>query len=420
MLTVVLDRVSPGVVADRLMADFAIGGAAVGSLAASYYYIYAVLQLPAGILTDRYGPRRIVTGGTLLAAVGSLLFAAAPNLVFAYAGRFLVGLGVAGVFTSIAKVQAEWFRTREYASVTGLVVGVATLGAVLGTAPLAVLVGYVGWRWAFGAIGAFFIVGALAALKLVADRPADVGLPSPRVLEAIERGEDAPPPGATPLPRRSLRGDLAQVLRRREIWPPFLAMLGIYGPYVAMIGVFGIPYLMQIYGLPRDQAAVLAALTAIGMGFGGPLTGFLSDRLMRSRRRPYLLLTAGSALIWIVWAFWNGGQPPLSVLYLLFFLLGLTNAMFILGLTIAKELNPPELAGVATGFMNISSFAGAGLYQPIAGWLLDLGWAGAIADGGRVYPLAAFQITFFADNVACLLALVGALLTPETYPGGSK
>ena len=303
---------------------------------------------------------------------------------------------------------------------TGLVVGVATLGAVLGTAPLAVLVGYVGWRWAFGVIGAFFIVGALAALKLVADRPADVGLPSPRVLEAIERGEDAPPPGATPLPRRSLRGDLAQVLRRREIWPPFLAMLGIYGPYVAMIGVFGIPYLMQIYGLPRDQAAVLAALTAIGMGFGGPLTGFLSDRLMRSRRRPYLLLTAGSALIWIVWAFWNGGQPPLSVLYLLFFLLGLTNAMFILGLTIAKELNPPELAGVATGFMNISSFAGAGLYQPIAGWLLDLGWAGGIAAGSRVYPLAAFQITFFAAIVACLLALVGALLTPETYPRGTK
>ena len=416
MLTVVMDRVSPGVVVDRLMADFAIGGTAVGSLAASYYYIYAVLQLPAGIFTDRFGPRRMVSGGTLLAALGCFLFAAAPNLAVAYAGRFLVGLGVAGVFTSIAKVQAEWFRTREYASVTGLIVGVATLGAVLGTAPLAILVAHLGWRVAFSLIGAFFIVAAVAAFRLVADRPAEVGLPSPRALEAIERGETVSLAEPATQSRPSLRGDLARVVRRRAIWPPFLAMLGIYGPYVAMIGAFGIPYLMQIYGLPRDQAAALGALTAIGMGCGGPLTGFLSDRLMRSRRWPYLLLTAGSALIWVLWAFWNGGQPPLPVLYVFYFLLGLTNAMFILGLTIAKELNPPELAGVATGFMNISSFAGAGLYQPLVGWLLDLGWTGTIVDGVRVYPLAAFQLTFFAAIAACLLALTGALLTPETYP----
>lgn len=415
MLTVVLDRVSLGVVADRLMADFAIGGTAIGSLAASYYYIYAILQIPAGILTDRYGSRRVAGFGLALAALGSGLFAAAPDLAIAYVGRFLVGLGVSGVFTSVAKVQAEWFRTREYASITGLVVAVATVGGILGTAPLALLVGATGWRFAYGLIGALCLIGVVAVFRLVADRPTDIGLPSPRALEAAERGESVPLPHAGHASAPSLRSGLGRIIRTPAFWPPFIAMTGIYGPYVAMTGVFGIPYLMQVYDLPRGQAAAFGALTAIGMGIGAPLAGVLSDRVFHSRRWPFFLMTTAGALIWVVLAFWDGGRPPIAFLPVFFVLLGTTNAMFILGLTVSKELNPPELAGLATGFMNISSFAGAAVYQPIAGWLLDQGWTGAFVDGARAYPAAAYQATFFTAITVCLTAALAAWLTPETY-----
>lgn len=400
-------RVAPAVVAKELMAEFRTTGAVLGILAAGYLHIYAVMQIPVGVLADVAGPRGTLLGGTVVMALGSTLFGAAPSLPVAYAGRFLTGLGASVVFVCLMKLTANWFRAREFATLSGLSVTVANLGGVAAATPLALLAGAIGWRGAFYLVGALTAGLAVLAWRFIRAHPEDIGLPTPRQLEAGEAGLPA-------APARVGEG-LRMVLANRHTWPPFFVFFGLYSTLITFVGLWGVPYLRDVYGMPTARAANVMALLSAGVLVGGPAAGLLSDRILARRRAPYLAFSTAYAALWGVFALVPGTQPPEAWLPALAFALGFSSAGFALTWVCATEVNPPRYAGLATAAVNTGGFLGAAVLQVVLGGVLDARWAGSVQVGARVYPPeaygAAFRVCF---GLAAAAALLAGLVT-ETH-----
>lgn len=382
-------RVAPAVVARELMGRFGASAVAVSALAAIYFYVYAAMQIPSGLLADRLGPRRLATAGAALMALGSAAFGAAPTLSLLYLTRFVVGLGASVIFVSGMRLAASWFPPREYGMMAGLMITAGGLGSLLGTTPLAVMVEAVGWPGAFELVGAVTALLAGLAWGVVRDHPPETG----------GAGLGGAPPGE----RGPILERLRRVLGNPRTWPPFVIFFGLYGTFGTFAGLWGVPYLRDVYGFPARRAAGYAFLLSLGFMVGGPVVGWLSDRFLR-RRPPMILLSAVSALLWGLLAVTRPPEPWLPVLYLA---LGLAASGIALTWVLGREVNPPGLAGLAVGAVNLGGFVGVALLQVLAGLLLDTAWGGAMAEGARVYPLAAYQRTFLlAFSVMAVTTLV--------------
>jgi sugar phosphate permease len=412
-LIVYFHRVAPAVVADRLMADFAISGAALGNLSAIYLYVYGAMQIPAGILNDSIGPRRTAIAGMVVAAIGSLAFAAATSLWFLYLGRFLTGLGVAVIFISVLTIQGSWFRPREFATMTGLNSVLGNLGAIMAATPLAFMVIAFGWRMSFQFTALLTVLVLAGVIVLVKNTPQELGLPSINEIVAWEEGRALEQEPQQVGERIGVWEGIKIILRNKYTWPGFFGFAGIYGTIMAFSGIWGVPYLMQIYDMTRTEAANYMMIFAVGNIVGQPLVGFISDR-MGSRKLPYVISAAVLLLVWLVMTFWNGGKPPVGMLAPLMFVLALAGSGFILTWACAKEVNPPSVAGTAMGTVNSAGFIGGAILQPLFGWALDLRWQGAILDGAKVYPLEAYQLGFLLCVGFCVMALIASLLLKET------
>ncbi len=416
-LIVYFQRIAPGVVADRLMADFAVGGAAVGVLTSIYFYLYAAMQIPSGVLADTLGVRHTVSIGISLAGLGSLVFGMAPVLELAYFGRFLVGLGVSVVFVTVLKFQGNWFRAGEFGTVSGLLMLVGNLGAVTATTPVAVMAQTLGWRLSFVVIGAVTCAVGIAAWRWVRDYPAQLGLPSLGEIEATvggSRSSDSAPSAKLPF----LAGARI-VWRSRQTWAGFLAHFGLLGSYLTFSGLWAVPYLMHVYGMDRLEAANYLLVASVGLLISAPFIGHVSDRVLRSRKLPIVAMALLTCAVWLALALWNGGRPPVWALYPLFGVLGFSGGTVTLILTSVKEANPPDLAGLAMGTAN-SGFLCAALLQPGIGYLLDGYWQGEMLAGARVYPVAGYQIVLAILAGFALLGLLGSWLMKETYSRNSS
>lgn len=404
-------RTATSVVADTLMRDFSITRATeLGGLASVYFYTYAIMQMPAGILADFYGPRRTVTYGLLVAAVGAFVFGYSDTITGLYVGRFLSSLGVSLIYVNIVKIHAEWFRLREFATMTGMVVVAGTVGILISSTPLALVVDLFGWRVSFYMIAGYSLLVGLACWLLVRDKPTDVGLPAIGDIEAFEGTAVKP---VTQAAKTSIAHSLKTVIKNPFTWPPFLSSVTVYGVYMAFIGLWGVPYFMQVYGLSRVSAANLMLVTALGAMVGAPLVGVLSDRL-GLRRGPALWFNTCFFAAWLTLTLWNDGKPPLGALYIICFAIGFGVSGVNLNIACGKEINPPHMTGVVAGIVNSGSFIGSAILQPAFGWVLDYKWQGAVEQGVRIYPIEAYHTAFWLCAAVLALGLVFTGLMKET------
>jgi MFS family permease len=178
--------------------------------------------------------------------------------------------------------------------------------------------------------------------------------------------------------------------------------------------LWGIPFFRDVYGLPIGLAATYATAAWVAVLFSGPLTGYLSDRVLGRRRLPYIALCWSYLLVWGVFVL-TLGQLALGSLYALLFTLGLCGGAFVLTWPIGREVNPPHLAGVSVAVVNLGGFLGAALTQAPVGALLDSRWAGAMEGGARVYPLEAYRFAFFVCALFVLGAALVVFLVKETH-----
>jgi sugar phosphate permease len=351
-------RTAPAAIASELTRAFDISATVLGTLAATYFYVYTLLQVPVGVLADTLGPRRILAAGSLIAGVGSLIFGVAPAWEIAAIGRTLVGIGVSVAFISILKICALWFPANRVATVVGVTMFAGNLGAVIAGAPLAWIVAQVSWRSVFVALGGLSIALAIAAWWRVRDRPGDLGFDEVRTVA----------PAASFHWSRALRA----VLLHRATWPGFFVNFGVGGSFLAFAGLWAVPYLQEAHRMTRVQAAQHASVLLLGVAAGSLMIGILSDRL-KNRRALMRACTALYALAWLPLVA-NVAWPLVATLSW-FLLMGLLIPGFTLSWTIAKEANRAEHSGIATAIVNTGIFLGAGILQPLVGWALDRGRA---------------------------------------------
>lgn len=357
-------RTAPAAISAELTRAFQISSALLGTLAATYFYVYTVLQIPVGVLADTLGPRWLVTIGAFVAGAGSLLFGLAPAWEIAAIGRTLVGIGVAVTFVSLLKICANWFAPERFATLIGVTMLAGNLGAVAAGAPLAWAVSVMSWRTVFVALGlASVAIGALTWI-LVRDRPEECGFQ---------------PIAGRPAAQAETHWThaLRQVLARPATWPAVCVNIGVGGSYLAFAGLWVVPYLRQVHGVSPTVAAEHASLLLLGVAVGSLVVGLVSDRL-RNRRGVMIAYTFAYALSWLPWLLHV--PMPLWASYTWCLVMGLLVPGFILTWTIAKEANRPEHAGMAVSVVNVGIFLGAGLLQPLVGAVLDAGRArGALA-----------------------------------------
>jgi len=369
-------RFAPAAIASDLQAAFQIHSAALGGLAATYFYVYTLMQIPTGILADTLGPRRIVAAGGIMAGVGSLLFGLADSFSLATIGRLLVGLGVSVTFIALLKLNAAWFNERHFGTLTGLTILLGNLGAVLAASPLAWALGYVSWRDVFVVVGLFSLLLAGLAGWLVRDNPVHVGLPSLREMDGKS---------AHPTHDGHWYDGLLQVAGNRATWPGFFVNIGISGTLFAFAGLWAVPFLTQGHGWDRTEATAHTSILLAAFAVGAFFIGTLSDRL--GRRKPVVIVTCGLYLVsWLPLLLGWELRPGWS--HALFFSMGLGAAGFTLTWACAKEVNRHALSGMATSLVNTGAFLGAAILQPLVGWAIDRAAGGA----GLTLALPHYQV----------------------------
>ena len=378
-------RVSTGAIAADLQHEFAIGAAALGTLGATYFYVYALMQVPSGVLADTLGPRVTLTIGMLIAGVGSIAYGLAESFTTAAIARTLAGLGVSGVFVCTLKLHSNWFHERRFATAVGAANVSGIIGALAATAPLAWLITIVSWRSVFITLGAVSLVLALAIWCFV---------------------REAPQAQAARRPTGDWRGALKAVAANPATWPPFWVNVGISGAYMTFIGLWAAPFLIHAHGMSPVEAGRYTALTLIAFACCAPMVGWLSDRV--GVRRPLVIAFAAAysatGLIWLALPTPSAGGAAIAAV-----LTGLAVPGFTLTWSIAKEVNPPERAGMAIAIANIGGFVASGILQPLVGWVVDHG-AGTVAGGSA----EAYRLGIGVLVVWSLIGVAAACRLTET------
>jgi MFS family permease len=394
-------RVAPAVLTSELMRDFQISAASLGNLSAIYFYSYVAMQIPTGILSARWGPRRLLTVGALVASGGAVMFAVAPGVGWAATGRLLIGGSVAVAFVGLLKVAANWMPPQRFALTSGLALFFGVVGAVSAGTPLRILVDQFGWRPVM-LFSAMVTVGIAAGTWwVVRDAPHEKGY-----LDF----QTAPVKAPTHSDRGVLAG-IIEVFAYRNTALLFVIPGGIVGCVLTFAGLWGVPYLTTLHGLTTARAALLTSTLLVAWAVGGPFFGWLSDRLGH-RKRLYLIGCGIAVAGWT--GILLGASMPLSLLVPLLVLTGFSSGAMIISFAFAKESVPMRLAGTVSGVVNMGVMTGPMVLQPAVGWLLDRMWRGEMISGVRVYDAGAYRSGFALMLAWIVLSFVLLLLTRET------
>ena len=394
---------APGVVAEFLMADFQTTGARLGSLSAIYFFVYAFMQIPSGVIADTLGTRTSIVSGNLIAGLGSLTFGLAGSLEMACVGRFLVGLGVSVIFVSIMKSNSVWFHENVFGLMSGLTLLFGNLGSILAAGPLALVLTAFQWRSVFIGIGCLSLTLALLGHLIVRNRPEDLGFTSPNDYAGDSQKQTV---------SRSWLHNLKTVVTMTRLWPGFWIQFGTIGALYSFMGLWGIPYLRDVHGLGREYAADHITIMLLSFAVGSLFFGWFSDRM--GKRKPLIVISITTYTIaWLLFMYapWSPG----AIGFLLFGILGFSGSGFVLTFAAAKESAHPELSGMAVSVVNTGCFIGTALMQPLFGYLADRSWDGSIENGIRIYSTTAYHHGFMAMLLFALISLAAGFVIKETH-----
>jgi MFS family permease len=383
----VLHRTSLGVAGLDAQLRFDIGAGALASFAVLQLLVYAGLQVPVGLLLDRFGSVRLVVGGALIMAAGQALMAFSDGITGAVVARVLVGAGDAMTFISVLRLVPQWFPTKRVPVVTQLTGLVGQLGQVLSAVPLAALLAGPGWSTAFIAASAAGVFVAVVALVALHDTPE----------RRVSSGEA--------LTLQQLGSDLASAWRhpgtRLGLWTHFTTQF----PGTVFALIWGYPFLVAGEGLSRGTASVLLTVFVLTGMAAGPVVGVLVQR--HPLRRSWLVLgvIAANALGWGLVIAWPG-RAPLAVLVVLVLALGLGGPGSMIGFEFARTFNPPNRLGTATGIVNVGGFVASLVSILLVGLILD-----ARTGGQATYHIVDFKIAMSVQYAIGAIGLIGILRT---------
>jgi len=388
-------QVSPGVMSNELMRDFSVTSQTLGVLSGVYFYSYAAMQMPGGLLLDYFGPRRLLTIATVICALSTIAFGMTHSFYMACLARLMIGFGSAFAAVGSMKLAANWFPAERFAFFTGLMVTIGMLGAIGGEAPLALLIDNFGWRESMVIMGVIGIVIAILLYIIAKDAPKELVQThkTPHTQEPIIKG-------------------LITLLRNSQLW-----LVALYGGLMYMVtpvfcGLWGVLFLMQKMHLTKPTAANYISLVFIGWAIAGPLWGLLSNKI--ARRKPPMIIGTFGVIVTFSIMLYMPTQSNLLIQSMLF-LFGIFSAGFLPSFAIVKELCDKRYVATGLSFMNMMNMIGIAIAQPLVGAILDKLWDGTMADGVRVYPLHAFYTALAILPIGFVVALLILPFIKETH-----
>lgn len=378
-------QISPAVMTSELMKAYSLSGTGLGFLVGFYFYTYMIMQIPSGILLDKYGTRLLTGIAILLCAIGTLLFAQAHSFALACFARLLIGFGAAFATTSYMKISSQWFPSQYFALLSGLFGTACMAGAGTAEAPIAWLINHIEWRntLLICAIAGFILF--ILFWLIVAEKR------NPQLLAENSRAE-----------KFNFKQFFALFKNRSNI--PLIFYGGLaFTPASVFGGLWGVPYIVAAYHLPKATAASIVSLVFFGFAIGGILIGFLGKQMKRQ-----LPLVVGGTILAMFFLTLVILIPhmPIWLLDSCIFLFGLSSSGFLLSYTIAKNINSVALFGTVIGVINMGDPLCGAIADPLVGKILDLNWQGITVNNARIFSVHAFQLALSVLIGYLLLALL--------------
>lgn len=379
------------VVAPDIMRDTGVTAQVLGYLSGALFVTAAILQIPAGILLDRYGARRTIPFMLLTLVGGSLLFATAHDATSLIAARLCMGVGVAAIGMAAIVASTRWFPEAYFGTIVGIILGLSYLGNIASTVPMAILSAEIGWRQSYVVATIFTAALAVASALLIRDAPAGHAfhLRKKESLSATWAG-------------------VLEVLSVRELWPLLVLAGTAYAVVSCIIGLWGGPYLFDIYGL--DAAARGGVIIWIPAGMiVGNFTITPLERILNTKKGIIIGCGLSTAAILLLLAF----QPrmPLAMLSAVFGLIGILTAYTTVIIAHGRCFYPDRLMGRGVTIVNAAVLAGAGSMQVLTGLTV-----GILAPGATNLPLNIYRIIFAILSFALLAALFVYRRCPDVPP----
>lgn len=389
-------RILPSVMTEDLLKMFNISGLAFGNLVAFYYYAYTPMQLPVGMMMDRFGPRKLLAFACLVCAIGTYLFAH-HYLSTAQVGRFLVGFGSAFAFVGMLKLAAIWFPPSRFAFIAGMATSLGMIGAMTGDIVLSKLV------FTLGSTVTLYISAVIGLLLTVC---LWYIIPETNRVKTTQEGS-----GTSTLSYGEFFQAVFKLCRNPQMW--LVGVIGslLYLSLSAFAEVWGIPYLIRTYGLSNSTAAVNISFIFLGWAIGSPLVGWISDKI-GNRRHPIIIGALLGAVLFTLLIYF----PFFSrhCLGLLLFSFGLCSSAQIIVFPIARELNVQGLAGTAIAVTNLLVMFGGALSEPLIGKALDVLTGTHIRGNLMAFSVESFQHALTIIPVAFVIAAILAVFVKET------
>lgn len=392
-------RGAMGVISSFLVTDLNATATQISNIASVTFYSYALMQIPAGLLLDRYGYQIISALGILITGIGSILLGLTPYLTLAFWGRFFVGLGTSVIFISVLKAQSIWFSPKEFTKASGLLSFIGNIGGMLATFPLALLVGWIGWRFSMIGMGLVCLMISTLIFIYVKNSPEEYGYQA--------EGYKLEPA------KIQLLSSLKEVLTNSAVWRNFFALFTLVGCTTAFSGVWGINYLTTIYSLTETQASFYISFILIGLIIGSLCINKIVSLFHHQISKCQGVASFGMTGCWIYFLLIAKGKPSLFLLSFIFFVMGFLASAHILSFTDVTHHCDTQNGGLASSLVNSGEFIASSLITLIIGFSLDLTFTGTIINQVRHYSPAQYKQCFLIFLIISFLGVITSQIGPK-------
>lgn len=379
-------RTAPGLITDQLMRDFTLTASTIGLLASIQFFVYTGLQIPMGLLADRFGPNFFLIIGAILTGTGTVIYSLGSHEYILFFARILTGIGDATIWVNMVLILSQWFTAKEFVKIIGLAGMTGSLGFVLATVPFSIWIDLLGWRAAFFSAGLLLCFCGVVLYFVLVKKPKQ-----PVFVKSEVR-------------REKTVVLLKRICSSRQAWALFFCHFGVVGAYVGFIGSWAVPYGMNAFGMTRSDASQLIMVGLIGALIGAPLSSLISSRL-NMVKRPYIVVHTTMLLSWSAFLIFYG-KPPVFLMMILFFIIGLCYGASMLTFAFIRQSYPLSESGLVSGFANTGGFLSAVFLPTTFGVVLDhFQAAGDISAG--------YHFGFIIPVIFSIIGLVGVLSLKE-------
>ncbi len=403
-----LIRIAPSAMELPLRDHFALSATGFGLLSSMYYYAYVPMQLPVGMLMDRFGPRRLLTFACAVCAFGCILFATTKLFGIAIVARILMGIGSAFAFVGVLKIATIWFSEDKLAMIAGFASALGTIGAMAGDNIMTHIILVSGWQETTMWTAVIGIVLTVIIWFSIHDHKRDDA--SGGTIDTFNKNF----------------ADLFIILKSKQIWINGAFGCLVYLPTTVFAELWGIPYLENARGLSAPDASFANSLVFLGFAIGAPIMGMISDRI-HSRKLPMSIgAIAATIFITIIIYLPNMSQ---NTLYMCIFALGLSYSCQSIVFAVGREVSPSEAAGTAFAVTNMIVMLGAMFIQPLVGRLLDYSFTSkmsaealsnlAAENVSRLYTAADYQFAIAVIPIGMFIAAILTFFIKETHAKAS-